>query len=69
MQDGEPDPKPQKMAPTAGEAERIQDGCWSSKRCLREERGQEEKIGREERGQQTNRLERCNGYQNSCTNQ
>lgn len=56
MQDGEPDPKPQEMAPIAREAERFQDGCWSSKRCLRDKRGQEKKIGRErerrERGTQ-----------------
>ena len=32
------------MALTAREAEQFQDGCWSNKRCLRDKRGQEEKI-------------------------
>ena len=42
LQAGEPDPKTQEMAPTAREAERFLDECWSNERCLRAERGQEE---------------------------
>lgn len=41
--------KPQVLTPTTREEERFLDGCRSSKRCLRDNRGQEEKIGRGER--------------------